>query len=244
MENIPQVPSSIKGVGGLRGRGTVSRYWFNILTQRAKLQPGDSVLDVGCGLGRIAVELVPYLTGRYEGFDVEPRAIQWCRENITPKAPNFRFQELPVHNKVYNPEGKLDSENCRFPYGDGMFDVAFLASVFTHMLPGPVARYIEELLRVLKPGGRCVASYFLLNEGSEQRIAEGRMLPNREFPVRLEGCRVQYAHAPERAVAHYEAAIRDLYKRNGFSITRVTYGGWSAHPNPRGGQDVVVAVKL
>jgi ubiquinone/menaquinone biosynthesis C-methylase UbiE len=244
MTNIPAVPESHKGSGGFKGRTAVAQHWFNMLTRKAQLQPDDSVLDVGCGLGRMAVALMPYLTGRYEGFDVDGKAIQWCRDNITPKAPNFRFQAFSVHNNVYNPKGNVDSDTFRFPYDDGAFDVAFLASVFTHMLPRSVTRYVEELQRVLKSGGRCVASYFLLNEASEQAITERRMIANRDFPVSMDGCRVQYAHAPERAVAHHETKIRELYERNGFRITAVFYGGWSGHARPRGGQDKVFAIKL
>src|SRR5687768_13730695 len=89
----------------LRDRA-VGKRWFEMLTQDAGLKPAGSVLDVGCGRGRIAETLVGYLTGRYEGFDVDADAVRWCDENITPKAPNFRFKVAALHNTLYNPEGK------------------------------------------------------------------------------------------------------------------------------------------
>ena len=46
--------------------------------------------------------------------------------------------------------------------GPGGRDVAFLTSVFTHMLPEDVEHYLDELARVLKPGGRTLITWFLL----------------------------------------------------------------------------------
>lgn len=237
------VPASYKGSGGFGGREKVGPRWFDMLTRIAGLKPGDSVLDVGCGLGRIAAPLMKYLTGRYEGFDIDARAVGWCTENITPRAPNFRFRAAQVHNNRYNPEGKAAAETFTFPYEDESFDVAFLASVFTHLLTKPVANYVKELRRVLKPGGRCVASYFLLNEGSERAIAAKTVPANRRFRIRMDGCRVQRAAVPESAVAHYEATIRALYEENGLRIFDIRYGRWWGHLDAPNGQDVVFAVK-
>lgn len=237
------VPASYKGTGGFGGRETVGPRWFNMLMRDAGLKPGDSVLDVGCGLGRIAVPLMSYLTARYEGFDIDAKAVGWCSENITPRAPNFRFKTAEVYNNRYNPEGKAAAETFTFPYEDGAFDVAFLASVFTHLLTKPVANYLKELRRVLKPGGRCVASYFLLNEAAERAIAAKTVPANRRFRTSMDGCRVQHAAVPERAVAHYETTIRALYEESGLRILDIRYGRWSGHPDAIDGQDIVFAVK-
>jgi SAM-dependent methyltransferase len=221
----------------------VGKRWFEMLTQDAGLKPADSVLDVGCGRGRIAETLVGYLTGRYEGFDIDADAVRWCGKNITPRAPNFRFKAAALHNTCYNPEGKAAAETFTFPYEDGAFDVAFLASVFTHLLTTPMANYLKELRRVLKPGGRCVASYFLLNEAAERAIAANAVPADRYFPTSMDGCRVQRADVPEGAVAHYETTVRELYERNGLRVLSIRYGRWSGHPNARNGQDIVLAVK-
>ena len=68
------------------------------------LAPDGSILDVGCGAGRIAIPLTRYLSqhGRYVGFDVISDAIEWCRANITSRCRNFEFHHLDRRTKRFN----------------------------------------------------------------------------------------------------------------------------------------------
>lgn len=118
------------------------------------------MLDVGCGSGRMALPLTGYLNseGRYAGFDISQKAIAWCQEHITSAHPNFQFEVSDIYNSLYNPKGKYQSLDFRFPYPDASFDVVFLTSVFTHMFPPDVEHYLDEISRVLKPGGRCLCT--------------------------------------------------------------------------------------
>src|SRR2546425_10838145 len=58
--------------------------FLDYLVKLANLRPSDAVLDVGCGIGRVAVALTQFMSGagRYEGMDIVPDAINWCRLNI------------------------------------------------------------------------------------------------------------------------------------------------------------------
>ena len=97
--------------------------------------------------GRIALALTEYLapSARYEGFDVVEAGITWCRDEITPRYPNFRFTHVDLYNRSYNPGGRVHAAEMRFPYGDEQFDFVYLTSVFTHMLPADVERYLGEV---------------------------------------------------------------------------------------------------
>ena len=87
------------------------------------LKPNDSVLDIGCGVGRMAIPLTHYLKqGNYVGFDIVKRGITWCQKNITPKHPHFRFVHANVKNKFYNAKGTVASEDYTFPAEDKKFD--------------------------------------------------------------------------------------------------------------------------
>ena len=91
-----------------------------------------------------------------------------------PRHPSFRFQLADIRNAQYNPTGSQEARAYSFPYPDREFDLALAASVFTHLRPGEIERYVSEAARVLKPGGRLLASFFLLNEDAERRLAELR----------------------------------------------------------------------
>ena len=136
------------------------------------LEPNGKVLDVGCGCGRVAVSLIGYLnsSGGYEGFDIVKEFIDWLQANVTPRYPNFRFRHANVWNSSYNPNGEIGALKYKFPYGNESFDVVYLGSVFTHMLPQDLENYLSEISRMLKPGGRCMISYFLLTPETQSRI--------------------------------------------------------------------------
>jgi SAM-dependent methyltransferase len=205
------------------------------------LQPSHAVLDVGCGPGRMAVPLMDYLTdqGRYEGFDVVPREIRWCQEHITPLRPNFRFQLADVRNRRYNPDGTVPAAELRFPYDDSTFDLVVLASVFTHMLEQEVERYLTEVARVLRPGGRCIVTYFLLNEDSRRRIAAGESYFS--FPAGDGAARFENPDDPEATVAYDESFVRDLHTASGSPVESVHGGYWCGRTDYLTWQDVVVA---
>jgi SAM-dependent methyltransferase len=204
------------------------------------LTPDESVLDVGCGIGRNAVPLIGHVR-EYEGFDIMPEAVRWCQKNITPRHPNFRFRLADVRNDRYHPEGRSAASEYRFPYADDSFDLVFLISVFTHMLPRDMENYLSEIARVLKPGGRCALSYFLLNDETRRNIeAGGGAL---EFRHALGGgCFAQLAELPEAALAYEEERVRSLYAERGLRIREpIQYGAWSSTPAQM--QDMLVAFK-
>ena len=134
------------GLGGPAVYKATGNEFLGYLVDLCGLQPGDAVLDVGCGSGRMALPLTGYLNreGRYAGFDVSREAIAWCTKNISGSHPNFDFRVVDIQNGAYNPKGIYKSSDFLFPYPDGSFDVVLLASLFTHMLPADVKHYMSR----------------------------------------------------------------------------------------------------
>jgi SAM-dependent methyltransferase len=235
----PTPPESlIHGIGSSWETG--ERYLHHFI-ELAGLQPHEFVLDVGCGVGRMALPIAGYLNahGRYEGFDIMPANVRWCRRAITPRWPNFRFQHADIFNREYNPEGRLRGDTFRFPYADATFDFAFLTSVFTHLMPAEIARYLSELGRVLKPGGRCLATFNLLNDVAESRIATGKckhVLQPREGLIRVHSREV-----PEACVAIDEQFVIETARRAGLQVEGpIRYGLWCGRESAFDFQDIVL----
>jgi len=214
----------------------------------AGLRPDSRVLDVGCGVGRMAVPLTEFLReGSYEGFDLNREAIEWCSSRITPRHPNFRFQVADIYNGQYNPSGSQSASSYRFPFDDGSFDLVMLVSVFTHMLPADVENYLGEVARVLRSGGRCVATYFLVNPESEALLSEGGgdvRLSYEEVDERGRRFLAAERRTPEFGIGLEEELVRQLHRDHGIPVVDpIEYGRWPGRTTYRDAQDTVVAAR-
>ena len=130
----------------------------------ADLKPTDRVLDVGCGIGRMARVLSRELRapGSYDGFDISANAIAWCRRHYERMPVPFTFRHADLRNTLYNPGGRGSPADYRFPYLDRSFDLVIATSVFTHLLEDGAENYLAQAARVLAPGGRLFTTWFLL----------------------------------------------------------------------------------
>ena len=211
----------------------------------AQFRPDERVLDVGCGYGRMAVPLTSYLTesGAYWGFDLNKDAIAWCQDRIQPKRDNFHFAHADIFNGNYNPRGSIQASEYRFPFEDDFFDFVVLTSVFTHMLSVDLENYIAEIARVLRPTGRSLISYLLLNEESKSLIEAGSGKLNLIHP--LENGATVDPKNPEITVGYDEPFIRGLYEKYGLAIIEpIHYGSWCGRKICLDFQDLIIASKL
>ncbi len=216
--------------------------YFNNIRRLGGVTPNQHVLDVGCGIGRVAVHFTSFLNAgaRYEGFDVVAKGPRWCNRKIGKQFPNFAFQHVNVYNRHYNKQGVVPAHEFTFPYEDETFDFVFATSVFTHLLPEAVARYLSEMGRVLKPGGRCFISYFVLNDTSKQHMSRSDF----NFSCIDGRYGVMTEDDPEAAIAYEESYIKKLHQHSGLPLMLpIHYGDWSGRVGDVGGQDVILAQK-
>lgn len=106
------------------------------------LKPDHTLIDVGCGSGRLPFQLRDYLTGRYIGIDVVPELLKYAQEKCA--RPDWKFYLAP---------------GLTIPEPDASADFISFFSVFTHLLHRESYPYLQDALRVLKPRGRLVFSY-------------------------------------------------------------------------------------
>ncbi|MBF0227629.1 MAG: class I SAM-dependent methyltransferase [Desulfobacterales bacterium] len=206
------------------------------------LKAYESVLDVGCGCGLIGGSLTKYLIdGTYEGFDPDKTFIDWCKNNISSKYPNFHFSISEVA-QYENPNAKVKSSKFVFPYKAESFDFVIVKSIFTHMLPEGVENYLFEINRVLKTGGRCFITYCLINDDSLKLIQQNKTTWN--FKCNKGNYSIISEEAPLQMVAYNESFILELYNRIDLHIEKpIFYGGWRGKTRKDIRQDFIIAIK-
>jgi ubiquinone/menaquinone biosynthesis C-methylase UbiE len=133
---------------GLRLMMGVSR---KALLQRvvslAELQPGESVLDVGCGTGSLAIVAKKRVgaAGRVCGIDPSASLLAGARRKAARRNLAIDFQRGVIE---------------QLPFPDQSFD-ATLSTIMMHHLPDDIKRQgLIEIARVLKPGGRLLIADF------------------------------------------------------------------------------------
>ena len=125
---------------------TRSETWRRSLVARA-LAPyvpaGSRVLEIGPGGGRWTAELVER-AGHLTGADISPACVETCRR---------RFADLP-HAEFFLTDG------VTLPFvAEGSVDAVWSFDVFVHINGDDVARYLDELARVMAPGARAVVHH-------------------------------------------------------------------------------------
>jgi SAM-dependent methyltransferase len=98
------------------------------------LRTFDSILDWGCGCGRLTRHLAALAGSRITGADIDADNLAWCRDHV----PGARFEPLPL-----SPPSAL---------GASRFDLVIGLSVMTHLREADQLAWLEELDRIAAPG--------------------------------------------------------------------------------------------
>jgi ubiquinone/menaquinone biosynthesis C-methylase UbiE len=219
---IPKKGDIFIGSGDYVSQGN---HQVELLKQYANLQPEFTVLDVGSGIGRTAYALQFYLNqqAKYDGFDVVEKGVKWCKENISKNYSNFNFKHVSLHNDLYVSSTEK-AEKFQFPYNDDNYNTVFLFSVFTHMQPKEVQNYLNEIHRVLKVNGKCLATFFYYSNSNEKLITEnnGAFI----FPYLKDGYRLMNEKVTSANIAFSEEMLMKMIENSGLNVVQIIDGTW------------------
>lgn len=198
------------------------------------LESGDDLLDIGCGCGLMCLGVnentpIPQYVypGSYVGMDTDWTLIDWCVRYIKPKHKNCFFSHLT--GKAVSP----------LPAASSSFNAILAKSLFTHLLLDETKNYLKETERLLKPNGRCLATFFLVRDDMK---LEGRYrfrYPSVNGHVYYE----RYTN-PKLAVAYDEELLISLIERFGLEVKEIKYGTWSGRQDGLSFQDIIIMRRL
>jgi SAM-dependent methyltransferase len=161
-----------------------------------------AVLDFGCGVGRIMRHWSTTQGPAWHGTDYNPELVNWCTNHL--KFAEFRVNGL---------SGKL-------PYESESFDFIYAFSVFTHLNEQLQFFWMNELSRVLKPGG-----YVYFTTHGEHYLPGLEPLEREQFESgRLAIREQQQSGSNVCAVFHPPSYVRDKLAQN-FVIVDFVPGG-------------------
>jgi SAM-dependent methyltransferase len=101
----------------------------------ALFAPGESVLDLGCGTGTF-LSLLKKRQAHGTGVDSFPEAVAVCRERGLEVIDSDLFAFLSTTDRT--------------------FDGVFCCQIIEHLQPQDAIRFVREIFRILRPGGRCI----------------------------------------------------------------------------------------
>jgi ubiquinone/menaquinone biosynthesis C-methylase UbiE len=180
----------------------------DFLFQNVGIDPDAIVLEIGCGLGRVAPHLAPRCR-RWIGCDVSPRMLDFARVRLA-EFPNVELVETTGHDLRV--------------FGDQSIDLVYCTVVFMHLESWDRYAYVEEAFRILRPGGKVyVDNANLCSDGGWAIFQSLRHLNPAERPAHITEC-----STPQELQTYLaRAGFTDVTTREGDELVAV----WGKKPS-------------
>jgi SAM-dependent methyltransferase len=223
----------------------------NLLQEISTIGPRSRVIDFGCGIGRVAAQLLSRdePPRRYLGIDIMPAVIDFCRAELQPRFPGTAFELAAGANDHY--DHRIDTRvvaqstaALTATYG-GRYTHAFAFSVFTHLYAADFVSALRFVGTLLRSGGEFLFTAFTLTDYARAMIAGGTT----DFSLALHEYRddgrvmVGDPADPLAFIAYDPALIAAMVAEAGLIITKIEYGTWMGGKLGSSLQDIYVCRK-
>lgn len=232
--------------GGVETFDAIADAHISNLKKFIGISPDQSILEIGCGIGRDAIPLTKLLSenGKYLGVDIIKPSIDFCNKNIKARYKNFDFIHYDVADQLHNPNGTIKTADIKLPVSDQSIDRIIAWSVFTHLYENDIRHYLNEFRRVLKSDGLTYVTVFIVDDVILDSARRTNLTPfNLTFEHLLaEGCFINDPAFPLGAIAYTRDALLAMIKDAGLELNRdFLRGAWSGFfSEPEDGQDVII----
>lgn len=212
----------------------IGKTFHKLLIEHINLTKSCRLLDVGCGSGRLSLQLENWL--HYVGFDINLHFVSLA-QNYSRNIDLF-----DIHHEEFNPFGSIDPMTFEFPYSTP-FDAVIAIAVFNHFRVEWLDNYFKQIARVLKRNGSFFGTFILLNDQSKLDI-DTKSNHKFTFDHRTDDGWYHTVERPLLNVAISENYIRRKMMENKLSIIEpIRYGEWRQSGLAITGHDVIIAKK-
>lgn len=173
------------------------------LVQLADFEQAESVLELGCGTGRMAANLLASVLpsrARYVAVDVSPTMVRIASQRLSPWADRVAVK-------------LLEAPGLSLPGDDATFDRLLATYVFDLLSPEHARALIDEAARLLAPGGLITLASLTNGTTTTSRIvcSAWNAVAHR-WPSLVGGCRPielkDLITGPKWSVRHMEVLVR------------------------------------
>ena len=184
------------------------------LTARLGYTKDTRILDLGCGVARLATGMLAEFGDDVDYLGVEPNQqfYEWSRDNIQRYHPRFQFKHLDVVSELYNPGGAVDGNELRIPAESSSVDLLYVWGVFTNIVAEHVEAYVPEFARVTRGGGKVFLTAYV-----EGGVPQASYNPDGYVPF-------DYV-VPLHVVRYNRDWLFSLFSGNGLEVEEFRYHG-------------------
>lgn len=209
---------------------------FELCKKYGLIQPNCSILDLGCGTGRILSKL-QQITKNAVGFDICERFLGFCRPY------NLRTYHVDVEHPEFNPTGKVDPLSAFLPFKEGSYERVIGIAVLNHQDITRAQTIIKEALRVTKKGGLTIFTVLLLNAQSRFQLQQNQCVF--KLQEKTDDWWVSNVTRPYLNCALDETIIRrTIIENRGQVVEPIYYGQWRQLNHAPTGHDLLVIRKI
>lgn len=241
--DLPFDENNKKPLGGLNWHSPsydiIGQQYKSLLIQHAGLNAKSTVLDIGCGTGRLIKPLLEVIEpANYRGVDICQRFVNICRE----RHRNIDITHIDIRHEEFNPTGYINPESYELPFDHRQFDIVICLGVFNHLRLRWIMQCIRQISKVTKPKGILFSTFLFLNQHSMSKIENGKTKRPFVFSIKNADGWSQTADRPLLNMAHPEIPVRRALIKSGFMIREpIRYGEWCGAEHSLTGHDVLIA---